>query len=260
MTDQTHPPHAATLTAAALLCDRIRDQWPAGAARLIGGLLSLAAATRAPDAEEAAELARAGLAVVTADGARPTRAARALLAEAGLPLAVAAHEDATAAAEPVPLARVRIGAAVHVVGRCEGSGALALRDDAGWQALAARIEDGWTTIAAEIVRRAPGALENFVRTHMLGKTPASAPPGEHRFDLQGLEWEMTDTPQSVTIRFVAGGPDAGRFDDLAGRGDLRQRSIIALMRALPDLQDRVDDDLRGWASRIAAGATVEPIL
>ncbi len=237
------------------------------ASHSLTGLLRLAAGEQ-PTLAEKTSLQIAGLAALTAGRLDLTPEGSDVLAceverRPQPPLqAPATTPLATRPEGPVAIARLRIGSASYEIAEYPGVDALAFRTDPTlpWRDLSADLALGWSEIAAEILQRTRNALEEYARMHMIRRREDSNPEGENGFDLYGIGWEVRDSGTALFMR-LDGETDwqEVRPSALAHVAGLRERAAAALVAQVPDLRDRIGEDVHAWAKRLAAGSIVEPI-
>lgn len=162
-----------------------------------------------------------------------------------------------------PFARLRIGEAVFDIGRCDATDRMAFRTtgtDRDWATLMHSFEEGWPEIAAEIIARTRNALRDYIRMHMIRHREITLPEGEREYDLYGLLWRVRGTQEAAEVWQ----PESGwvEFDttSVMESHDPRDLAAQALIAALPDLNERIGADVKGWARRLAQGAQISPYL
>lgn len=160
-------------------------------------------------------------------------------------------------------ARLRIGEALHDIGRCDATDRMAFRAAGStdmWTPLTNSFEDGWPEVAAEIIARTRNATRDYIRMHMIRNREAEVMPGEREYDLYGILWRVRGTVDAAEV--CRDGEDWIAFDTapIADSGDPRDLAAQALVSAVPDLEDRIGADVKGWARRLAQGAQISPIL
>lgn len=184
--------------------------------------------------------------------------------EAGTPTILpAAPANSRACYRFDAFARLRIGEAMHDIGRCDATDRMAFRGAGStdmWTPLMNGFEDGWPEVAAEIIARTRNATRDYVRMHMIRHREAEVAPGEREYDLYGMLWRVRGTVDAAEV--WQGGQGWQPFDTapVAESGDPRDLAAQALVSAVPDLDDRIGADVKGWARRLAQGAQISPIL
>lgn len=195
--------------------------------------------------------------------ARSVAAALRLAAEAGVRLENPAAAPVACGAFAL-FARLRIGEVQYDMGRCDTTDRLAFRhaDKAeDWVALMHGFAEGWPDIAAEIIARTRNATRDYIRMHMIRHGETTATEGERDYDLYGIPWRVRGTVDGAEVWQAESG-DWQAFDTtpIAESPDPRDLAAQALMAALPDLEDRIGQDVRDWARRLAQGSQVSPVL
>lgn len=169
--------------------------------------------------------------------------------------AVCTHFDA--------FARLRIGEMQYDIGRCDATDRMAFRHggaEEDWVPLMHSFEEGWPEIAAEIIARTRNATRDYIRMHMIRHREVAMAEGEREYDLYGILWRVRGTGEAAEVWQ----PENGwvEFDTSAviESPDPRDLAAQALIAAVPDLEDRIGQDVQGWARRLAQGAQISPIL
>lgn len=160
-------------------------------------------------------------------------------------------------------ARLRIGEALHDIGRCESTGRMAFRMAGGsgmWTPLMHSFEDGWPEVAAEIIARTRNAMRDYIRMHMIRNRDADLPAGEREYDLYGLLWRVRGTLDGAEVWRAGRGWVPFDTTPVIDSDDPRDLAAQALVSAVPDLEERIGADVKGWARRLAQGAQISPIL
>lgn len=160
-------------------------------------------------------------------------------------------------------ARLRIGEMVHDIGRCDATDRMAFRPtgtEQDWLTLMHSFEEGWPEIAAEIIARTRNATRDYIRMHMIRHREVTMPEGEREYDLYGLLWRVRGTGEAAEV--WQQGADWVEFDTspVAESHDPRDLAAQALIAAIPDLDEKIGADVKGWARRLAQGAQISPIL
>ncbi|MEY4982567.1 MAG: hypothetical protein RIR62_833 [Pseudomonadota bacterium] len=160
-------------------------------------------------------------------------------------------------------ARLRIGEALHDIGRCESTDRMAFRLSGSsemWTPLMHGFEDGWPEVAAEIIARTRNALRDYIRMHMIRNRDADVTPGEREYDLYGILWRVRGTVDAAEVWQSESGWKAFDTTPVVECDDPRDLAAQALISAVPDLDARIGGDVKGWARRLAQGAQISPIL
>lgn len=193
--------------------------------------------------------------------------------EAGSP---AVPGEASAAPDPdlevAPFARLTIGDAVFEVGTVltdivaagEAHEVLAFRPNADtpWKQLRADLQDGWRPVAAEVVRNTRDALHDYVGMHMIRRSGAFRAGGRVSLTLFGFDWEvrLSSDGKRAQVRL----PDMSweEVDPklVEDHKDFKELAIASLIKSRPSIHKVFEDDVEAWALRLAAGASVVPIM
>lgn len=228
------------------------------------------ASGRLPSNAEAMAMRIAGLADLSGGMLLLTPPAKAILYTHGFRLSNPQGmkvPEPEAVPEPEPaafktMARLRIGEVHHDIARDDETDKFAFRitgSGQAWALLENGLEEGWPEMAAEIIKRTRDATFDYVRMHMIHKRDADMPAGEFLYDLYGMEWAVRGTPAKAEAR----GED-GRwrpFDAARVSSDApRDFSALAAFSAIPDLRERIGDDVHEWSKRIAAGSEITPVF
>lgn len=163
----------------------------------------------------------------------------------------------------IAFARLRIGEELHDIGRCDATERMAFRSsgsDHDWAPLMHSFEEGWPEIAAEIIARTRNATRDYIRMHMIRHREVAMAEGEREYDLYGLMWRVRGTNEAAEVWQPE--TDWVEFDTTAiiESPDPRDLAAQALISAVPDLEDRIGADVKGWARRLAQGAQISPIF
>lgn len=174
-----------------------------------------------------------------------------------------ATEEAVVCSHFEAFARLRIGEAVHDIGRCDATDRMAFRPMGtaqDWLPLMHSFEEGWPEIAAEIIARTRNAMRDYIRMHMIRHREVTMPDGEREYDLYGLLWRVRGTGEAAEV--WQEGTDWVEFDTspVVDSADPRDLAAQALIAAIPDLDEKIGSDVQGWARRLAQGAQISPIL
>lgn len=228
------------------------------------------ASGRLPSNAEAMAMRIAGLADLSGGMLLLTPPAKAILYTHGFRLSDPQGmkvEEPVVVAEPEPeafkpMARLRIGEVHHDIARDDETDKFAFRitgSDAEWVLLDNGLEQGWPEMAAEIIKRTRNATFDYVRMHMIHKRDADMPAGEFLYDLYGMEWAVRGTPSKAEARGEDGvwkSFEAGHVNPDAPR----DFSALAAFTAIPDLAERIGEDVHEWSKRIAAGSEITPVF
>lgn len=245
------------------------------ASAALTGLLRYAAG-RVPSSAEAMAMRIAGLADLSGGLLLLTPPARDILythgfrnlPKEGMEVPAPAGSPAPASAAPAKavefstMARLRIGEVHHDIARDDETEKFAFRisgTDAPWVLLDNGLEQGWPEMAAEIIKRTRNATFDYVRMHMIHDREAASAPGEFVYNLYGIEWAVRGTPDQAEARGEDGvwtGFDAAHVSHDAPR----DFSALAAFAAIPDLAERIGQDVHEWSKRIAAGSEVTPVF
>ena len=196
--------------------------------------------------------------------ARAFSAAVRVAIHAGLEQMIPPHVEAPAVCTRFDaFARLRIGEMVHDIGRCDVTDRMAFRptgSDMDWLPLMHGFEEGWPEIAAEIIARTRNATRDYIRMHMIRHREVAMPEGEREYDLYGLMLRVRGTGEAAEVWQDETGWVEFDTSPVAESADPRDLAAQALIAALPDLEDRIGADVKGWARRLAQGAQISPIL
>lgn len=168
---------------------------------------------------------------------------------------------APAGPRPAPFARLRIGPWGYEVGDCAPGGQLYARAGAegAWTPLERRLDDGWHRIAAAILMTEPDLLTRFLQTHMVRVSGDFARGEVVHFDTLGTGWALRLEGDALFVHFGDEPWQAVQLAPGAPR-EGREWAVAALLAARFDLDGHFRAQMAEWAQRIAAGATVTPIL
>lgn len=246
------------------------------ASAALTGLLRYAAG-RVPSSAEAMAMRIAGLADLSGGLLLLTPPARDILYTHGfrnlpkegmeVPAPVAgavapAPAEAAEAVEFSTMARLRIGEVHHDIARDDETEKFAFRISGTgqpWVLLDNGLEQGWPEMAAEIIKRTRNATFDYVRMHMIHDREAASGPGEFVYNLYGIVWSVRGTPDKAEAR---GEDGVWRTFDAAhvSHDAPRDFSALAAFAAIPDLAERIGQDVHEWSKRIAAGSEVTPVF
>ena len=189
-----------------------------------------------------------------------------------------AFGDASTAPEPdpslevAPFATLTIGEAAYEVGTVltdpaqagESHEILAFRADgqSPWIQLKASLDEGWRPVAAEVVCSTRDALHEYVNMHMIRRRGAFKAGETATLTLFGFDWEVrvSSDGKRAQIRL----PDMS-WEEVDRKlveeyDDFRELAIASLVKCRPSIHKVFEDDVEAWALRIAAGASVVPIM
>lgn len=162
-----------------------------------------------------------------------------------------------------PFARVQIGKNIYEIANAiTEAEMLAFRGEGcrTWTALDRRQSDGWVRIGADILLADPDSYYDFLQTHAVRISGDSRKDEPVHFDTLGRKW---------SVRLEQGGRCLLQYKgsewsevDLGERppADLRERSILALMKSDLGFEECVRTDFEQWAERIAMGVQVQPVM
>ena len=190
--------------------------------------------------------------------------------------AAIAFDDASAAPDAdlqvAPFATLTIGEASYEVGTVlndptrsgDADEVLAFRAgaDMAWTQLRAGLDDGWRPVAAEVVRKTRDALHEYVKMHMIRRSGAFSAGGRISLTLFGFDWEvrLSSDGKRAQVRL----PDMGweQVDPklVSAYDDFKELAIASLIKSRPSIHKVFEDDVEAWALRLAAGASVVPIM
>jgi hypothetical protein len=164
-----------------------------------------------------------------------------------------------------PFARLRIGPKSFDIADADPSvdgGALAFRVTGGadWIVLQVGIADGWHRIGADILLNDPAVLPHFLRTHAVRLSGWFAPGDRIDFDTLGTKWSVTCPDDRIALVEFDGRPVGEVAQSQATSADPREKAIDLLIAVVPDLRGRFGAMMDEWAGRLAAGASVTPII
>jgi len=162
-----------------------------------------------------------------------------------------------------PFARLSIGDRRYEVAETvDGSDILAFRTNTQreWSALDRKLDDGWVAITADILLLDPDVLFDFLQTHAVRSREANKNSNLLEFDTLGIKWSarlLQNRDGEVRL-----GTDEWVSANLGLRApsEARERAIMLLLSALPNVRSAFEPHLTDWASRLAKGVHVEPIF
>jgi len=174
------------------------------------------------------------------------------------------------ALEVAPFARLTIGEAAYDVGTVKNSPEEATREilafrsgaDAPWRQLKAGLDDGWRPVAAEVVRNTRDALQDYVRMHMIRRSGKFTAGDKVSLTLFGFDWEVrvSSDGRRAQVKLPETGWEEVDRSLLQDYSDLKELAIAALIKFSPTIHEVFEDDVDAWALRLAAGASVTPIM
>ena len=171
--------------------------------------------------------------------------------------------SAPPAADRAPFARLRIGLKTFDIAELGPPEGLLCFREAGksrWIALRVGIEDGWHRIGGDILMADPAAMTHFLHTHAVRLHGWFGAGQRIAFDTLGTPWSV-DCPDAIRARIAfADEPEVELPQSRATADDPRDRAIQLLIAAIPGLRARFGAGVEDWARRLAAGASVAPIL
>ncbi|CUH68563.1 hypothetical protein TG4357_03668 [Thalassovita gelatinovora] len=191
--------------------------------------------------------------------------------DAGL---AAASGKAGATADPAlevaPFARLAIGESAYEVGTVKtdteavNREILAFRSvgDEAWKQLKAGLDDGWRPVAAEVVRNTRDALHDYVRMHMIRRSGKFHAGDKVSLTLFGFDWEVRVSSDGKRVQVKLPETAWEEVDRALVQeySDMKELAIAALIRFSPSIHKVFEDDVDAWALRLAAGASVTPIM
>ncbi|MBR9649668.1 hypothetical protein [Thalassovita aquimarina] len=174
--------------------------------------------------------------------------------------------------EAAPFAKLTIGETAFEVGTVltdpvaagESHEMLAFRPDpqTPWKQLRAGLEDGWRPVAAEVVRNTRDALHDYVGMHMIRRSGSFRAGGRVSLTLFGFDWEvrLSSDGKRAQVRL----PDMS-WEEVDPKlveehRDFKELAIASLVKSRPSIHKVFEDDVEAWALRLAAGASVVPIM
>lgn len=160
-------------------------------------------------------------------------------------------------------ARLRIGEMQYDIGRCDATDRMAFHVTGGsseWLPLMRSFEEGWPEIAAEIIARTRNATRDYIRMHMIRHREVALPEGEREYDLYGILWRVRGTNEAAEVWQAETGWVEFDTTPILESPDPRDLAAQALIAAVDRLEDRIGQDVQGWARRLAQGAQISPIL
>ena len=158
-------------------------------------------------------------------------------------------------------ARLSIGSGRYEVAHatdCPGLLAFRGEEQAEWTALDRRVSDGWIEIGADILLLDPDVMHSFLQTHAVCIAMRDGPTPEMDFDTMGIAWSarLLDNREGE-VRLADGTWHHGA-QGLRPATDARERAILVLLKAVPDLRAHFEPHVSLWARRIAQGLRVMP--
>ena len=96
--------------------------------------------------------------------------------------------------------------------------------------------------------------------HMIRNQEADLSAGEPEYDLYGLLWRVRGTLDGAEVWQPGKGWVVFDTTPVIDSDDPRDLAAQALVSAVPDLDQRIGADVKGWARRLAQGAQISPIL
>lgn len=190
--------------------------------------------------------------------------------------AAVAFNDASAVPDPAlevaPFAKLTIGEGSYEVGTVlndpagvgESHEVLAFRAgaDEPWQQLRAGLEDGWRPVAAEVVRKTRDALHDYVGMHMIRRSGAFCAGGRVSLTLFGFDWEvrLSSDGKRAQVRLPEMSWEEVDPKLVKEYDDFKELAIASLIKSRPSIHKVFEDDVEAWALRLAAGASVVPIM
>jgi hypothetical protein len=160
----------------------------------------------------------------------------------------------------VPFARARIVERDYDVAEDDQSGHLWFRtagtQDA-WAVLANTCADGWTAIAAEILGQTSDITVEFAQMHLIRRRDLPTDQVAEAYELDGTIWWLREGESGTEGRL-----HGGDWQPCAVDRDLpvKKRALAALLQIDPHHGDRLTDQVREWARRMAHAVQVVPYL
>lgn len=162
-----------------------------------------------------------------------------------------------------PFAQLSIGLRTYEIAEALSEGerlAFRAKGQQEWAALDRVIADGWVEIASDILLLDPDMLFDFLHTHAVRTGTGAEPPYEMEFNTLGIKWAarlLQD--RDGEVRFGSGTWHHARLG-LKAPSDGRERAIMVLLAACPDVRTRFEPHIVHWARRIAQGVRVIPVM
>lgn len=162
-----------------------------------------------------------------------------------------------------PFARLQLGKNIYEIANAiADTEMLAFRGDGcrTWTALDRRQSDGWARLGADILLADPDSYYDFLQTHAVRVSGDSRKGEAVHFDTLGHKWSVRLEDRGRCL--LEFGDGEWSEVDLGERApaDLRERSILALMKSGCGFENRVRKDYEQWAERIAMGVQVQPVI
>jgi hypothetical protein len=160
----------------------------------------------------------------------------------------------------VPFARARIVERDYDVAEDDQSAHLWFRP-AGtqdiWSPLANNSSDGWTAIAAEILNQTSDITVEFAQMHLIRRRDLPTDEVAEAYDLNGTIWWLRDGETGLEARL-----DGGHWQFCAMDQDMpaKRRALTALLQIDPGISERLTDQVREWARRMAHAVHVVPYM
>ena len=167
------------------------------------------------------------------------------------------------AADRAPFARLRIGAKTFDIAEDSPPDSPLCFREAGrplWITLRAGLEDGWHRIGADILQADPQVLAHFLRTHAVRLGGWYRTGETIEFDTLGTLWSVSCTDEDQAQVVFDGRPPVAVARARATSADPREQAIDLLIAAVPDLGQVFHPKMDEWAGRLAAGASVTPVM
>lgn len=175
------------------------------------------------------------------------------------------------ALEVAPFARLTIGENSYDIGTIvagpemdeeEESIAFRMDADSPWKRLNANVAKGWRPVAAEVLRNTRDALHDYVGMHMIRRSGSFEPGNMVSLTLFGFDWDLRTSSDGRRAQVRLPDTSWSEVDkSLMGEyKDKRELAIAALLRFSPDIHKVFEDDVEAWSLRLAAGASVMPIM
>lgn len=135
--------------------------------------------------------------------------------------------------------------------------------DHPWRQLYRKMSDGWHAVAAGILILNSNALSDYIRMHLLARKDGKVDEtGMRDYDLFDLNFQMRAEPGDTEVDIRLPGQDWTRVsvDSSVDVSESREQAIHGVIKVAPELSARFSEEVEAWARRMAAGATVMPIM
>jgi len=134
--------------------------------------------------------------------------------------------------------------------------------ESDWVPLKKNLENGWQEICAEILISTRDAVNDYAKMHTIKMTPDDSEVDVMEYNLFGFQWSMRlgDGHDGIAIKIDGQDWIEVTDIDLNDFPSRREAAIYALVHQVPALIQEFEQDVWDWATRLSAGATVEPIM